>query len=67
MVYSSAPVVSCIRLVASLHPLPAKSDDTGSNELLDVGLDARVLHVLLESSWVALGLLQDRLHDGICL
>ena len=45
---------------------PAHADDAGGNQFLNVGLDVGVAHVFLESSWVALCLLQDGLHDGIC-
>lgn len=41
------------------------SDDTSGNQLLDLGADARVLHVLTEGGGVRLGLLQDGLHDRI--
>lgn len=41
------------------------ADNTCSDQLLDLGLDARVLHVLAEGSGVGLSLLQDGLHDGV--
>jgi hypothetical protein len=43
----------------------AHADDASGNELLDLSSHARVAHVVVQSCWVALGLLQDRLHDGI--
>lgn len=45
--------------------LPTNTDHTGSDQLLDLGPHARVLHVFLESSGLRLGLLEDRLHYGV--
>ena len=43
------------------------ANDASSNELLDLASYARVTHMVIERSWIALGLLEDRLHNGICL
>lgn len=48
-----------------MKPLWCTSRSTYSNQLLDFGLDARVSHVFLQSRRVALGLLQDALHDRV--
>ena len=45
--------------------LSTNTNDARSYELLDLGSDAGVLHVFLESGGVALGLLEDALHDGV--
>ena len=52
-------------MATSPTPVPPNADDTRSDELLDLGLDARVLHVLLKRGGVTLRLLEDGLHDGI--
>jgi hypothetical protein len=45
--------------------LSSHADDAGVDQLLDLGPDIRVLQVLLQSSGVVLGLLEDGLHDGV--
>jgi hypothetical protein len=45
--------------------LPSHPDDASVYQLLNLGTDARVLQVLLQSRWVVLGLLEDGLHNGV--
>ena len=45
--------------------LSAHTDDTGGDQLLDSCPDGGVLHVVLQRGWVAFGLLENALHDGI--
>ena len=52
--------VSSEKLLLTSHP-----DDTGVHQLLDLGSDAGVLEMLLQSRGVVLGLLEDGLHDGV--
>lgn len=61
---NSAPPIARARPVPS-SPLPAKPDDAGGDESLEPVPDRRVLRVILEGGRVALGLLEDALHDGI--
>lgn len=44
---------------------PSQANDTGSHQLLDLHPHLGVLHVLLQSGRVALGLLQNALHDRV--
>lgn len=55
---------SLLSLRSRAWPL-ANANNTSCDELLDLGADARVLHVLAESRRVGLGLLQDGLHDWV--
>lgn len=48
-----------------LTPLTTHANDASSDQLLDFGTNARVLHVLLQSGRIALCLLQDGLHDWV--
>ena len=48
-----------------INCLSPHSDDTGVHQLLDLGSNAGVLQVLLQSRGVVLGLLENGLHDGI--
>lgn len=45
--------------------LPTHADHTGGHQLLDLDAHRGVLHVLLQSGGVALGLVEDALHDGV--
>lgn len=45
--------------------LPSHPDNTTGNQLLDLHPDTGVLHVLLKSGGIILGLLKDALHDRI--
>ena len=45
--------------------LPANANNTRSDQFLDLRADAGVLHMFVQGGWVALGLLQDRLHDRV--
>ena len=49
----------------SIHSLSSNSDDTSTDEALNLCLDGWVLHVLLESGRVVLRLLEDGLHDWV--
>lgn len=51
--------------ITSLGPLSADADDTSSHQLLDLGADTRVLHVLVKRHRVGLSLLKNRLHHGV--
>jgi hypothetical protein len=45
----------------------ALADQQSPTDLLDLGFDHGVLHVILQSLGVALTLLQNRLHDRVVL
>lgn len=45
--------------------LPPHADDTSSHQLLDLHPHLRVLHVLLQGGGIALGLLENALHNGV--
>lgn len=52
------PIRPCALLnVRSTPGSPANADNASSDEFLDLTADAGVLHVLVESLWIALGLL----------
>lgn len=54
-----------VAIVLCPSKLPSHSDHTSGNQFLNLQTDMGVLHVLLEGSRVATGLLQDALHDRI--
>lgn len=59
------PMPLFVSLFVQFHNLPANTDDTSSDKLLDLGPDVGVLHVLSQSRRVGLSLLEDGLHDRI--
>lgn len=45
-------------LVQQRHRL-ARANNTSGNQLLDLGTNSRIAHVIVESCWIALGLLKN--------
>lgn len=62
--YASFSLSCSSRIVLNEH-FSTDTNDTGGYQLLDLGADTRVLHVLAERSRVRLSLLQNGLHDRI--
>ena len=65
-----SPDANCMTATqASILIIPGKTlaspDDTSNYQLLNLGPNTWILHVLLQSRRVALGLLQDGLHDWV--
>jgi len=59
------PISAILVLFLRLWCSSSDADDASGDQFLDLGSDSRVLHVLLESSWVALCLLEDALHNRV--